>query len=256
MILNMIGGGGGAALNFKVVGGTSAPSNPTENTIWVNTDTAITSWIFSATEPETPAEGMVWISVGSTSSVEFNALKKNGIQVYPLTAKQYVGAAWVDKTAQNYQNGEWRDFALIIFDGTTVAEGYSFARVNSSGTVSGSVVFGDDYVEMGTAIGTGALVVQQPIDVTDRTTIEVTVKWSNNGSSTSWRRVALKTSLTNGTTGTNWVASSGKLTGTDITTVTIDVSALSGELYLLVAHYNESDNGTTTKARIYSVRVY
>ena len=45
------GAGGGTPLNFKVVGGTSAPSNPKENTIWVNTSTAITSWDFSATEP-------------------------------------------------------------------------------------------------------------------------------------------------------------------------------------------------------------
>lgn len=46
-----MGGGGGAPLNFKVVGGTSAPSNPKENTIWVNTDSAITGWHFGAEEP-------------------------------------------------------------------------------------------------------------------------------------------------------------------------------------------------------------
>ena len=43
--------GGGAPLNFKVVGGTK-PSNPKENTIWVNTDTAITGWHFGAEEPQ------------------------------------------------------------------------------------------------------------------------------------------------------------------------------------------------------------
>ena len=42
--------GGGAGLNFKVVGNPQ-PSNPVENTIWVDTDTPITSWVFSATEP-------------------------------------------------------------------------------------------------------------------------------------------------------------------------------------------------------------
>ena len=55
------GGSGGGGLNFKVVGGTTQPTNPTENTIWVNTSVSITDWVFSATEPTTPVEGMVWI---------------------------------------------------------------------------------------------------------------------------------------------------------------------------------------------------
>lgn len=100
------GGSGGASLNFKVVGGTSVPTNPTENTIWVNTSTKITDWVFSATQP-TAASGRVWIPTGTSSLVEFNALKKNGIQVYPISVKQYVGGAWVDKTAKSYQGGKW-----------------------------------------------------------------------------------------------------------------------------------------------------
>ena len=102
--------GGGGGLNFSVVGGLTQPADPKENTIWVETNVDITSWIFSATEPEAPADGKdgpVWITSGTSSPVEFNALKKNGIQVYPLSAKQYVSGAWVDKTAKIYQGGEW-----------------------------------------------------------------------------------------------------------------------------------------------------
>ena len=50
MIHNMAGGGG-AGLNFKVVSGLTRPANPVENTIWVPTDTDISSYAFSATEP-------------------------------------------------------------------------------------------------------------------------------------------------------------------------------------------------------------
>ena len=123
MIHDMIGGGGGASLNFKVVGSTSAPASPKENTIWVNTSTEITSWVFSATEPESPAAGMVWISVGASSPVAFNALKKNNITVYPLSAKQYVNGAWVDKTAKSYQGGawvEWMPEGALYFRGDQV----------------------------------------------------------------------------------------------------------------------------------------
>lgn len=109
-------GGGSNPLNFKVVGGTSAPASPKENTIWVNTDTEITGWFFNATEPEAPAEGMVWISTGTFSSVEFNALKKNGLQVCPISAKQYINGAWVDKTAKSYQDGVWVDWFSVLYD--------------------------------------------------------------------------------------------------------------------------------------------
>ena len=117
-----IGGGSGGGLNFTVVGGTTAPSNPKENTIWVNTDTDITSWIFNATEP-TVSAGMVWISTGTTSTVEFNALKKDGSQVYPISAKQYIDGTWVDKTAKSYQGGKWVDWITYLYkDGNEINE--------------------------------------------------------------------------------------------------------------------------------------
>ena len=45
-------GGGADLLNFRVIGGTSAPADPKENTIWVNTEQKITSWDLSAAEPQ------------------------------------------------------------------------------------------------------------------------------------------------------------------------------------------------------------
>lgn len=108
MILNMSGGGSNP-LNFKVVGNPQ-PENPKGNTIWVNTDVSITSWIFSANEPEAPAEGAIWILPG-TAGASFNALKKNGIMIQPVGAKQYVSGAWVDLDAYLYNGAEWVQFS-------------------------------------------------------------------------------------------------------------------------------------------------
>lgn len=107
------GGGGGNALAFRVLGGTSAPSSPKENDIWVNTSTSITSYVFSATQP-TGSNGVVWFSVGVSSSTEFNALKKNELRVYPISAKQYVSGKWTDKPAKTYQNGKWTDWSYML----------------------------------------------------------------------------------------------------------------------------------------------
>lgn len=95
--------------NFAVCGNPQ-PASPKENTIWVNTDTTITGWIFSETQPENLTDGMVWFLTGTYSTADFNALKKNGITVYPLSAKQYVGGELLKLTAKTYQDGAWVDW--------------------------------------------------------------------------------------------------------------------------------------------------
>ena len=109
----------GVAMNFRVIGGTSQPSSPKENDIWVNTSTAITSWVFSSTQPSNPTNGMVWFSTGTSSTVAFNALKENEIQLYPVLAKQYVSGAWNDVAAKSYRDGAfvaWR-IGYVFRDG-------------------------------------------------------------------------------------------------------------------------------------------
>lgn len=96
----------GAELNFEIVGNPQ-PAEAKENTIWVDTDTPISGWDFNATEPAKPVPDIVWIYIGTTSPAAFNTLKKNGIHVYPISAKQYIGGEWVTKTAKSYQNGKW-----------------------------------------------------------------------------------------------------------------------------------------------------
>ena len=99
--------GGSSELNFKVVGGTTQPSSPSSNTIWVNTGTAITGWVFSADAPSSPTAGVVWFKTRFGSSVPFNALKKNCLHVYPISVWQYASGAWAEKTAMIYADGTW-----------------------------------------------------------------------------------------------------------------------------------------------------
>lgn len=138
------GGGGSTALNFKVVGGGTAPSNPSENTIWVNTGNAITGWVFSATAPSSPTAGLVWIRTAAASNAAFNALKRGTIMVYPGSAKQYVSGAWVNKTAMTYQNGAWVSWSLILYEPGDVREettgGYEAKAIRYSDTWGSNTV--------------------------------------------------------------------------------------------------------------------
>lgn len=132
MIFNMIGGGngGGASLNFKVVGGTSTPASPKENTIWVNTDTPITWWgigDYNHSPGWSTPDGYVYIDADTSTNTgdDFNALKKNEIWLRPIHAIQRVNGTWVDKTAKIYQNGAWVDW----WDGQLYENGNQFTSV-------------------------------------------------------------------------------------------------------------------------------
>ena len=114
MIINMTGGGGGAALNFKVVPGLTQPGTASENTIWVKTE-KIGAWYFSATQPEGLQEWDVWFPTGTESVFEFDALKKNGLQVYLISAKQYVSGTCKNKEAYIFYEGAWVQFSFERF---------------------------------------------------------------------------------------------------------------------------------------------
>ena len=121
-------GANGSSLNFTVK---TYPSEtelkadkPRENTIGIITTTTMTSWVFSAKEPTEPQVGMVWITLGTASTAEFNALHNNKLQVYPISVKQYEGGAWVDKTAYSYQGGEWKQWSEYLYNKGNVFDGW------------------------------------------------------------------------------------------------------------------------------------
>ena len=141
--------GSGVGLNFKVICNPK-PDTAKENTIWVDTD-RINNHYFSATQPENMAEYDVWFLIGTSSTVEFSAVKKNPIMVYPLYAKQYIGGELVDKIAHSYQNGEWVAWIsdLVIFEsGKGSVQAASTKKGGGTITVSTSKITfsGDDVV--------------------------------------------------------------------------------------------------------------
>lgn len=243
------GGGGGAAasLNFKVVGGTSRPSSPGENTVWVNTDTAVSSWVLSPVEPEA-AEGLVWISMGSASAAAFNALKKNGIMIYPIAAKQYVDGAWANKAAEIYRNGAWQSFsteAVYLYlpgdvcEGVTggyVAAGLSETGSNSNVSVP-AVTYGDESMVILPGKGSisstsvtykgGIVRTEKKIDISGFSTL--TFEGSVEGISTSTGKLSIWSEI-GSAQNANRVKYADLVNGSD--PIVLDVSNLEGSYYV------------------------
>lgn len=104
--------GGGGGLNLKVVGGTTQPTNPRENTIWVKTTTAITGYVLSPTQPETGTEGLVWLKTADTG-VEINVGRKNAVLLHLAMGTLYTGSAWKDVECFVFRNEVWTQFSFL-----------------------------------------------------------------------------------------------------------------------------------------------
>ena len=114
---------GGGGLNLKVVGGTTQPTNPRENTVWVNTTTAITGYALSPTRPENGTEGLVWIKTEDTG-VEINVGQKNAVLLHLASCNIYTGSKWDYIEAHVYRGNIWVQFAFKLVPGEYTAVEY------------------------------------------------------------------------------------------------------------------------------------
>lgn len=121
--------GGGGGLNLKVVGGATQPTNPRENTIWLNTTTAITGYALSPTQPQTGTEGLVWLKTADTG-VEINVGKKNAVLLHLAGGMLYTGGKWDSVDAWAYINSAWKRFATKL----TPAEYTAVEYIQGTGT--------------------------------------------------------------------------------------------------------------------------
>lgn len=239
MIFNMNGGGGnagggaGAGLNFKVVGGTSAPSNPAENTVWVNTDTTITSWELSPVQP-TAVTGKVWVFTSEASNVKFNALKTNGIRVYLMSVKQYISGEWVAKTPKIYQDGSWKDWIVDIYNlGWVAASGFDYAGTDSSKYVTVSYDNGYMILQKSGWAGWAWAATKETFNLTGIDTIYCeTGPWDENYGT------ALRFGVCTGDTSKREPNAQVKCTSPN-TVYALDVSSLSGDYKIGFYCYND-----------------
>ena len=239
MIINMTGGGGGAALNFKVVPGLTQPGTASENTIWVKTE-RIGAWYFSATEPEEMQEWDVLFQTGTESDVEFNALRKNGLQVYPIFAKQYVSGSLVKVPALIYQNGEW----VSLWNGELYDHGKEFefetggwklVKEGSNGSLSNT---GDELMLTcgGASNGVSAFT-KNKIDLTNVKTVYFNVSTRTYNGGNNYSNIIVTNAGNSAWSHTSNPAASKGLGANNKGEFSVDVSALSGEYYVAFNYY-------------------
>lgn len=330
---------GGAALNFKVVGGVTAPLNPAENTVWVNTADEITGWVFAGKDPSAetvlvlteasadaylnasgtqayhsnftltdyvelpagtakvttnnttdtsdfyhafydadkalistvqrsagevsydvpagavymrlslydgdarevaatimPEEGLVWIQENKASAVQFNALKKNSIEVSPSGASQCISGAWVSKDVVVFQDGAWVSLMHAFLYGANQFEGLT-GGWESNGTLSDAGVY---LKASNSSSWTHYAYTKNAVDLTDVNSLIFDIVTLNNYSST-WVRCTVTATANDKS---SYLA---RLVPTKKGVQTLDVSGISGKVFINI------QAGNTSSVTVHSV---
>lgn len=357
------GSSGNGDLNFQIVGGTTAPSDPKENDIWVNTDRDIPEWVFSSDDPlyfgelydpitikegcylnaegkeltgsafftaviaipkntgsisvkmgttetsvchifydnsgnilsivkretgthtydapkgaktlrmsihnndGTPsviafrsaesAQNMVWFSIGANGSIVFDALKKNGIQIHPLSAQQCVNGTWVGVTAKSYQGGKWVDWIKYLYNAgdecTSITGGWEAVAAGTSDgrgaptitKAAGTMKVLVDQNEIIKNHLTGSAKPKNTIDLTNFSKIVFVVTASEDPFS--GNKVGVTTDLTSEKY--TFTASAAATVGTH----EIDISAITGECRVMIMPYAHDPGGVYYKTAYITV---
>lgn len=188
--------------------------------------------------------GSVWVQTDNSSSVPFNALKKNGLMAYPLKAKQYIGGAWVEKTAKSYQGGAWADW----WNGQLYESGNEYESITGGYSTYGSgatLTKNQDHLYIKSQ-GNSGVYTNNPVDMTDYNTL--TFDWTcvRGGIDTQFQ---VRSDRSTGTSG--WAAGT-KIIGPDTKrqTVSLDISNLSGSYYVGIGRFS---SGGPNETKIHSI---
>lgn len=216
--------GGGTLLNYKVVGNPQ-PASPRKNTIWIDTDVEITRHYLQAEQPENMADGEVWILTGKSSTVSFQAVKKNPIMIYPISAKQMVNGVLTDRVAKSWNGSAWvewiKEGSILIDNGSAKKPIFICweGKVSEGGSDYSTITEGDGFVTItSNGYGNWAMFVAD-VDLTYAKKLLIEGEFaSDNGELRIWDNVTAAPS------------SGNSIASIDMTNIggSLDVSALSG----------------------------
>lgn len=231
----------------NVVGGTTRPSNPAVNTIWVNTSTVIGRVFVQNTTPEYPSAGNVWItlkpSIGNTVNIaDDRMLFMVGFGV----AYQYISNAWVTMDAELFDGGNWQGLLTYVYNlGDTCVDICGGWKHLDSGS-NNRDEFLSDHMHSNYTSTTGVagmFITNEDIDLTEFTKIVIDYEVARGNTGSSYTSGLYITTANNTYTAANnaktalltWHVSS-KMRGNAV----VDITNITGAFYIgLYQHFSE-----------------
>jgi len=209
-----------------------------------------TSFICRNVKKSSAPVGNIWIPTDiDNATISFNALKKNELKVYPLAPKLGNGNRWKKVAGSIYKNG------TSVLDYTVDEQLFPNGRdweslecgshwvINSATRTS--IIIKSEWWNQGTR---AIVTTKEPVDLTDYATLTAVFNVVGIGDTNS--------PYNNWVVGLNTIKAyasatkSLKVSGNGTYTMTVDVSAMSGEYYILFGGVNNNSNATCTLSSI------
>lgn len=249
MIFNVTGGGGGG-LNLKVVGGATQPINPRENTIWINTNTTITGYFLSPTQPNTQIEGLVWLKTADTG-VEINVGRKNAVLLHLGMSQVYSGGGWVTVEGYVYKSSAWVQFGFLALykDGV-------FYTDHTEKVIKGSIKYADTYytaVTNGDGSAGEAYVVFGPLSLNGCNAVTMRAKFIAPSTNTKFAIMVAK--VATATRNNAELKTEVDIKDKEENTISLDISTLGSGMWYVYAGINTGGGGWQDKRTVQVMEV-
>lgn len=246
---NAGGGSGGGGIELKILPRLTRPERPSVNTVWVETAEQVTDYTFSAVEPRSPKNGLLWIVLTNEGTSEvISPVDKEWMVMRVSGVKLRVNGEWVAVSSRMYKDGVWKLFTQA-WDGYYFKSGDQCIDTTGGWTTEGwtstthnllnNAAINNDHLYV---IAWGAFVCQlgtvNKVDLTNISTLKASVTIETEG------EVVLCVSSTKSHNGS---VAYMKNTATGTHTYSVDVSGLSGSYYIIVYATGASSRAPVAK---------
>ena len=111
-------------------------------------------------------EGTLWIAYDTSGTTSFDMLDgDNRLQIYPLTARQYINNTWIDVYAKIYQNNKW----INLWNGELYVDGHQYKEI-TGGWWQNPSVYRESYSTQGSLAFSKSIVMSAPKSQTTNAT--------------------------------------------------------------------------------------
>jgi hypothetical protein len=244
-ILNFFPGGDSSLNAVAYSSAANLPASADAGTLAIITSTALGIAYASAEAPASPAAGDIWVQLGTNSVAP--VVLTDEITLDPLSVYQYVSSAWVFRISYVYTGSAWKILSTYLYDDGAFILANDIAVVAST---NGSLTKNANNIYMSASRGEGVNAYcvagfDTKINVTNISKIKAYLNhsWTSSGAA------ILGVSLNKSTT----LAASVTSTSSGLQTLSLDVSALTGEYYVMLRVQDYGDWYTADTITVYEV---
>ena len=260
----LYGNGGGSGLKLRIFDGTSAPSNPKDNDIWIKTSTAIEYWELSdKTFPISWAMGKGFVYIKGDFAGAYDYRETTGLaldvpgnhdgEMYArlTSCVQYDGSTWANKDAYIYHDG-WHQFAYA-WNGELFDNGNQYvSKTGGWQTAGGTQTSASPYLLVSDSVNNAVVGTANKIDISNYSTLHFIGQGRGDYSNGSAKIGAFGIASSYDATYAHFVSQAeipnGYANSSTMPSLTtekaIDISGLSGEYYI-AAYVNNPGSGVS-----------